>query len=505
MSKMSSTAAMMARCVAKDLFDEMVEETERLSSELQMCYRYIDLCRQYRQLVLDFRMGCMCDQMAAAAATTAEVDNNNKNDMTTRIDTVEIGYAAVEESMLLAVSGQQPMVSDLIIGCEDIQSEYRPPPPSPPAVLAAAVKRRSYTKRNITGDVDTDKNDVIVKLVKDRATNQLRKRYYYFNHKCHWDGCERRFGKRDQLLAHISSAHTQQRPYKCSQCDRTFATETYRRQHHDLQHKDKDVVVQRQIHECCFIGCQKTFTGMSGLAKHRRTVHSDGRPFVCTQSDCSAKYKSNDALKNHVLIRHPTTTSSKEVQYHCCPDQSCSRKFSTAQKLDVHQQSRHSSSTTTRRSSVLRRNCRCHWPGCDYSGTKQELGIHFNRHQNHKPYLCSHQGCHQTYYTDYDLRQHTIKVHVVTNPEDKQFRCTAKDCTKTYATERDLKRHLRRHDRIYRCSWPECDQSYAAKVHLAEHMDRHLNRKSHKCHICAKEFFSKTNCRTHLKNVHKFY
>lgn len=74
---------------------------------------------------------------------------------------------------------------------------------------------------------------------------------------CLWDGCKRRFGRKENVRAHIQT-HLGDRQFKCNLCDKTFVRQ------HDL--------------------------------KRHIAIHSDDRPFVCA---CEVGFARHDALTRH--------------------------------------------------------------------------------------------------------------------------------------------------------------------------------------------------------------
>ncbi|KAK5116900.1 hypothetical protein LTR62_006621 [Meristemomyces frigidus] len=74
---------------------------------------------------------------------------------------------------------------------------------------------------------------------------------------CMWDGCNRRFGRKENVRAHVQT-HLGDRQFKCNLCDKTFVRQ------HDL--------------------------------KRHIAIHSDDRPFVCP---CGTGFARHDALTRH--------------------------------------------------------------------------------------------------------------------------------------------------------------------------------------------------------------
>ncbi|XP_054165949.1 zinc finger protein 62 homolog [Oppia nitens] len=478
---------MASRLSVKDVFDELSRENQRLVGELRLCHRFVRLCDQFRQLATDFRDRCICDQNVGNEAKlndlnsiyeSLEVDSREwRTKMTTSTTTTSDQSLRLFTDRLIAATDDNEEEEDVVVKHED------------KSMAAAADDSNDwqpmdeqFTPDGGGGNEDTDFKPNIGKIRRRLSTTIKTK---------NWKSS--------------STTTTTTIRTSCPTCDKTFGNKKLLKIHQQSHSDQRD-------YDCPVDGCGKRFKNAGSLYKHRRVTHSDERPFRCQWEGCSRAYKTKDAMLRHRVLH---TNDGK----HRCDYDGCDKSFKDPSRLEQHRR-RHDRTVARVRAKreatgvsgdahkkIRYRRVQCVWPGCSAHGTKQEMIIHLNRHQGIKPFVCSADptgGCQMRYYTDWELKQHRIKAHELTNPADRPYRCDYDGCCLAYATQRDLKRHRHRHDRIYRCSWPECDQSYPAKIALKEHMDRHLNVKSHKCHFCGKEFFSKNNFQTHQKNVHQF-
>ena len=62
------------------------------------------------------------------------------------------------------------------------------------------------------------------------------------------------------------------KPYKCTECDKSFTRKTGLKLHHDVVH------LGLRIHSCT--ECEKTFSTAS-KAKFHIKMHKEGKPFAC--------------------------------------------------------------------------------------------------------------------------------------------------------------------------------------------------------------------------------
>ena len=456
--------------------EQVIEENKTVRSELTFSGKCFELLDKYRNFLVDFKNRCVCEQNKDNETNFIDLEEqfkclaDNRDEMLAK----NPHALSVVKSEAMDVDSNDDMNLDSI---NESEEEF-----APKRIRRVVRRKRGRPPKNaITVGKGTKK----------------RKKYVYYNFKCDWVGCDRQYSKKDDLLAHVSSVHTKEKPFECDICSKSFAIEKFLKNHLKVIHNKIEPKIkfsEDKIYFCDIEGCGKSFSQKGALNKHKTVTHSNEKPYVCEWPGCSAAYKIKESLVNHKAIH------SDERQFKCDVE-GCTKTFQTKWNFYSHMKT-HRDQDPTRRV----RRYPCDWPGCQFNGkNKQDLTIHMNRHMNIKPYKCEHEDCPMSYFTSYELKQHVIKVHEVPNENDREFKCHYETCSKKYATERDLKRHLRRHDRIYVCSWPECGQRYAAKQLLSDHMDRHLNVKSFHCHYvgCGKSFFSKTNYESHMKKMHK--
>ncbi|XP_055843847.1 transcriptional repressor CTCFL-like isoform X1 [Episyrphus balteatus] len=302
------------------------------------------------------------------------------------------------------------------------------------------------------------------------------KRYLLARHmKCHSDErpfkcsvCERGF-KTNASLQNHANTHTGNKPYRCKSCSSTFTTSGELVRHVRYKH------THEKPHKCC--ECDYASVELSKLKRHIR-CHTGERPFQCPH--CT--YASPDTFK---LKRHMRTHTG-EKPYEC---DICHSKFTQSNSLKQHKLIHSVGDKPVFPCHLCPTTC----------GRKTDLRIHIQKlHTSDRPLNCKRCG---KSFPD----RHTYKVHSKTHDGEKCFKCDL--CNYASISQRHLDSHMLIHtdQKPFECKL--CCQSFRQKQLLRRHQNLYHNEsyvppqpqeKTHSCPDCQRAFSRKGNLMRHM-------
>ncbi|XP_050361341.1 transcriptional repressor CTCF-like isoform X2 [Nymphalis io] len=343
-------------------------------------------------------------------------------------------------------------------------------------------------------EAEQERSDDADEPVKAKSSTSKRKKCVRPHFTCNF--CTYTSHRRYLLLRHMKS-HSEERPHKCSICERGFKTIASLQNHVNMHNGVKP-------HVCKY--CKSPFTTSGELVRHVRYRHTHEKPHKCSECDYASvelsklrrhvrchtgerpyqcphcTYASQDTFK---LKRH-LRTHTGEKPYKC---DHCNMCFTQSNSLKAHKLIHNVSEKPVFACELCPTKC----------GRKTDLRIHVQKlHTSDKPLKCKR--CGKTFPDRY-----SCKMHNKTHEGEKCFKCEL--CPYASTTLRHLKSHMLKHtdEKPFVCD--QCDQSFRQKQLLRRHQNLYHNpnyepkppkEKTHTCHECKRTFAHNGNLIRHL-------
>ena len=274
--------------------------------------------------------------------------------------------------------------------------------------------------------------------------------------------CHKKFKLKQSLLCHMQSLHSNDRPYKCDDCDRAFKRDAHLRRH-KLTHTGRG---------------EKLFTCPICRTGFARKHHLDRHLFIHYRDDTHSRNKCDEISHLRVL----TKMRSLDVECELCQPTQC---FPNTEEFMCHLAHHYDFGE------MCCDICKKHF------ASKKLLRQHLKCHK--ETFEC--EICKHHFKSAKLLRRHMIVYH------DSQTACLfkCKLCQESFATDSQLIQHVKQvHNDVegpkFPCSY--CDHIFCSESLLMSHLAVHKMRMSFKCSVCKRRLSSKNVWIYHMMVQH---
>ncbi|XP_065344212.1 zinc finger protein 62 homolog [Cloeon dipterum] len=217
--------------------------------------------------------------------------------------------------------------------------------------------------------------------------------------------CDKSYIGRCGLNHHMRTKHSNEKPYMCSFCGKSFQTGN-QLSLHEANHAEKTI-------ECDV--CDKKFPSKMALRSHKQSVHG---PFKYIQCEiCGKTYKTID-IASHKRAVH--IDDSKKYVHECVI---CGKKYAGVGGLKFH---------LLRHENALRFECDI----CSKRyNTKNSIQSHILIHLDDRKHKCN--LCDKAF-----VMNHMLKSHMLTHTQEKRFACEV--CGQRFRWKHDRDKHQNR-------------------------------------------------------------
>ncbi|XP_045539761.1 zinc finger protein 567-like [Papilio machaon] len=295
-----------------------------------------------------------------------------------------------------------------------------------------------------------------------------------FKYKCR--KCDKLFQSKVKINKHIL-CHTQERPFVCKLCGRTYKVAS-------------DIVRHGRVHDGLKVPCKFRCgysTVYKGALKQHEKRHKKEYTYTCDK--CNKGFEVLTWYEQHQNIH----TGDKPFVCNVC---------GVAFHMDRNRIGRLSGFGGSRRGDTLEGELSC----LCVLFSMLECNVHFFRYlQVHirsvhpqsyveERFLCVH--CSKPCSSKKALTLH-LKEHGITS----KFLCDM--CGKVFSEARLLRIHKRMHLGIRPYSCSICKKTFAKRSNLTVHVQTHSGERSHACESCGKRYTQRGTLLRHVQRFHK--
>lgn len=205
--------------------------------------------------------------------------------------------------------------------------------------------------------------------------------------RCTWEGCEESFDDNEARVKHGADAHGS---VICGLCKWKFNDEGDLNRHRALKHPEA-----RLPFMCTWEGCKERFENEEAPERHEKDDHD-----VVYCGLCNCEFQEEGDLKEHITEEHPGAPLTFGCTY-----KGCGETFLAREEMNAHVEEEHVSKDTEEHAGAPL--------ALSQDNSQEHAGVH-------STFMCTHEGCGETFPTQGELNFHMEGEHIF---KDYEYEC----------------------------------------------------------------------------------
>lgn len=282
---------------------------------------------------------------------------------------------------------------------------------------------------------------------------------------------------------------TQEKPFSCKDCDKSYARPNYLAQHVKYCHSNNELIA------CKVEGCGKEFKLLPSYQVHMKLKHSDKKTkekdeeeaestskYFCCEK-CPLRFRLKDRFESHLKFH-------EGIKPFAC--QKCNKSYNKLSHLKQHEKHYHSENKP---------DCfACTYEGCD---KKFEFLPSLDGHIRTKHLGRAEDKIHICEECGKSFRNITyLKEHKLTHLGESFYPYQCDQCKKKFKNKKGLNEHVLRHSGVKNFECPHCGMKKATNRELKEHINFHTREREYKCLHCPMIFAGPSSLSIHTNTIH---
>ncbi|XP_054162162.1 zinc finger protein 93-like [Oppia nitens] len=537
----------MCEIVVNDLFDEIINENNRLCNQLVFAMKCLDVLQTFETFirkVMTFKTIIINEQqLSSQDIQTLDQLDNQLTDVLTQLKQRSVRNVKSYEKQLISGKADQMSGEELVNKSRvNINNQLT----VSPKVISIKVLKLQTINDSIKSKQQSDENERQTQKLTDNShempfpcyvincdykscdipglISHLKTSHSITSIQCTHEGCTQLFGDQHDLNRHLQLKHkTINKNVKKSIDKITNKSQIIRKSQKinrlvtnqmNINNTDNEVKTQldciKKKFNCFVENCYYNCLNVNELVNHLKIRHSITNYIQCTCDGCQQLFVDEKQLKSHVSDEHKIYDSSLIVipndcnkrqksktinpfdckQLFKCDYKDCGEMFKTYFQFDKHMKC-HPIDESVSQDCVVKTTKTDVFECLDCNlkfKTDWELDLHTNViHKKLYSIKCHIEGCDKLFDATVNQRfSQYYKRHVLTHFNSNPFKCDYEGCDKQYLCRSSFYKHRRSHTNpIVTCDWPGCDFRTPFNYILKYHQNnKHLkDRPQLKCHL----------------------